>query len=102
MGVPGSLKYSYYFFQAAFFLGAIKLGHIVAIACGDIFNRGDNVLICISADGHCKVFDFAVETLIVDAATMVTEKSLTNGKDSANRKHQLIKPCFAQRLPPNM
>jgi len=88
--------------EAAFFLGAIKLGHIVAIACGDIFNRGDNVLICISADGHCKVFDFAVETLIVDAATMVTEKSPTNGKDSANRKHQLIKPCFAQRLPPNI
>ena len=86
-------------FQAALFLSAVKLGHIVALACGDVFNRGDNVLVCISADGHCKVFDFAVGTLIVDDTTPINDKS---GKDHANRKHQLIKPCFVQRLPPNM
>jgi len=85
--------------EAALFLSAIKLGHIVALACGDVFNRGDNVLVCISADGHCKVFDFAVGTLIVDDTTPINEKS---GKDHANRKHQLIKPCFVQRLPPNI
>ena len=93
-------------FQAALFLSAVKLGHIVAIACGDIFNRGDNVLVCISADGHCKVFDFAVGTLIVDAATSPTTAdkngAANDGKDSTNRKHQLIQPCFTQRLPPNM
>jgi len=92
--------------EAALFLSAVKLGHIVAIACGDIFNRGDNVLVCISADGHCKVFDFAVVTLIVDAATSPTTADKTgaanDGKDSTNRKHQLIQPCFTQRLPPNI
>ena len=77
----------------------------MAIACGDIFNRGDNVLVCISADGHCKVFDFAVGTLIIEAAASpVADKNSVDGKqDSTNRKpHQLIQPCFTQRLPPNM
>ena len=71
--------------EAALVLGAVKLGHIVALACGDIFNRGENALICISADGHCKVFDFAVGDLIIDATTPISEKSGgSSGKDPAN------------------
>ena len=36
-----------------------NMGHIVALTAGDVFNIGRNVLVVITADGNCHIFDFS-------------------------------------------
>ena len=90
-----------------------KLGHIVAISCGDLCNQGKNVLIVISADGHCRLFDFNLSEMspppiqsspYEDSQYSSSVSNVSNGskcsEEGANRV--AIKPCFYQRLPPNV
>ena len=63
-----------------------KLGHIVALTCGDLFNQGRNVLLVITAEGLCRVFDFQGEHM----------------EESDMKNQSLFNPCFMQRLPPNV
>lgn len=72
-----------------------KLGHVTAIACGDLFNQNENVLVVISADGHCKVFNFKDYVSPVD-------EDCTDEDGKKVVKRPCLQHCFYQRLPPNI
>ena len=64
-----------------------NLGHIVTVSCGDLLNRGRNVISVISADGHFRIFD-------------LQQEQQQHSEEAGVSK--TIKPCFYQRLPPNI
>jgi hypothetical protein len=100
-----------------------KLGHIVAITSGDLFNRrkkylqallrladhnymifyiiiGHNVLVVVSADGFCRIFDLSdqepLETSADNCSTPVQLNSPSNGDSIDDQKFNtpVLRPCF--------
>ena len=82
-----------------------RLGHIVALAAGDVFNRQKNVLVVITADGNCRIFDWdkipPTENVKDEEENDDTSSSTlnSNGKPANPAPWP---PCFHQRLPPNV
>ena len=85
----------------------VDLGHIVVVACGDVCNRGYNVLIVVTADGHCRFFDFTPSEASPDnIGSLKASPNLSNDSKFSPSEETgscpIIKPCFYQRLPPNI
>ncbi|XP_062591887.1 KICSTOR complex protein ITFG2-like [Saccostrea cucullata] len=64
------------------------LGMITCIGVGDVFNKGKNVLVVLTAEGWCNIFDIKSEP-----ATDTTKDPDTVGEN--------ITPSFTQHLPAN-
>ena len=76
-----------------------NLGHIVTVSCGDLLNRGQNVISVISADGHFRIFDLQQQQQY-EAVMESSGGSRSSSEEVGESK--TIKPCFYQRLPPNI
>lgn len=49
---------------------------VVATACGDVFNIGQNCLVVVTADGYLKVFDWTKQKVISEAEDEEQESGL--------------------------
>ena len=86
-----------------------NLGHIVTVSCGDLLNRGQNVISVISADGHFRIFDLqqqqyeaVMESSGGSRASSHSAPSSSSSSSEEVGESKTIKPCFYQRLPPNI
>lgn len=79
-----------------------NLGHIVTVSCGDLLNRGRNVISVISADGHFRIFDLQQEQQQYESAVESSSGSKASSHSEEAGVSKTIKPCFYQRLPPNI
>ena len=78
--------------------GASDLGTIAAVAVGDLLNISKNVLVVITVEGWCHVFD-------VEAELSALERSGMDEVDAPPQflppTHLIIWPFHSQRIPPN-
>ena len=73
---------------------ANNCGHVTALAAGDLFNNGEQVLVVISAEGDLKVFNLKPEYDLSVAAEYEDEES--------GFVPIMIRKCYDQQLPPNI
>lgn len=90
--------------QLAIYKGTTKpwkyckdLGHISAVACGDLLNLGRNILVVVSVDGFCQVFDFHVEW---DGGESNQTAEVAEDEDAFSAPR--LFPSYRQRIPANV